>query len=173
LILSPNSEDVETGLYYSFRYYNPESGLYISQDPIKLEGNNPNFYAYVHDSNAWVDPFGLDEKTTVGRWMSPMELEEMIKTGRVVESYTGTTHVANPASVEAFGKQAKNGSLYVEFDVNKSSLKQTGENWASISGPNSVQGRLAKNNGLPVPEMPEVSNIQVKAEKINGKIVCK
>nr|WP_237397876.1 RHS repeat-associated core domain-containing protein [Gilliamella sp. Lep-s35] len=54
-------EDVETGLYYNrFRYYNPETGLYISQDPIKLAGNNPNFYAYVHDSNAWVDPFGLD-----------------------------------------------------------------------------------------------------------------
>ena len=41
-------EDVETGLYYNrFRYYNPESGLYISQDPIRLERNNPNFYAYV------------------------------------------------------------------------------------------------------------------------------
>ncbi|WP_303812861.1 RHS repeat domain-containing protein [Apibacter mensalis] len=30
-------KDVETGLYYNrFRYYNPETGLYISQDPIKL-----------------------------------------------------------------------------------------------------------------------------------------
>lgn len=37
--------------------------------------------------------------------MSPMELEEMIKTERVVESYTGTTHVANPANVKAFGKK--------------------------------------------------------------------
>lgn len=27
------------------------------------------------------------------------------------------------------------------------------------------KGQLAKNKGLPVPEMPEVSNIQVKAEK--------
>nr|WP_218057864.1 RHS repeat-associated core domain-containing protein [Gilliamella apicola] len=52
---------METGLYYNrFRYYHPETGIYISQDPIKLAGNNPNFYAYVHDSNAWVDPFGLD-----------------------------------------------------------------------------------------------------------------
>ncbi|OCG65149.1 hypothetical protein A9G48_00695 [Gilliamella sp. wkB18] len=54
-------EDVETGLYYNrFRYYNPESGSYISQDPIGLAGNNPNFYAYTFDSNTQVDPFGLD-----------------------------------------------------------------------------------------------------------------
>ncbi|MWP50462.1 MULTISPECIES: RHS repeat domain-containing protein, partial [unclassified Gilliamella] len=47
-------------LYYNrFRYYNPETGLYISQDPIKLAGNNPNFYAYTFDSNSEVDPLGL------------------------------------------------------------------------------------------------------------------
>ncbi|CEN52975.1 RHS repeat domain-containing protein [Capnocytophaga canimorsus] len=54
-------EDVETGLYYNrFRYYDPNSGLYISQDPIGLAGNNPNIYAYVFDSNTEVDVFGLD-----------------------------------------------------------------------------------------------------------------
>ncbi|WP_220226078.1 RHS repeat-associated core domain-containing protein [Gilliamella sp. ESL0443] len=55
-------EDKELdGLYYNrFRYYDSNTGTYISQDPIKLEGNNPNFYAYVHDSNTMVDPFGLD-----------------------------------------------------------------------------------------------------------------
>jgi uncharacterized protein RhaS with RHS repeats len=51
---------VETELYYNrFRYYHPETGLYISQDPIGLAGNNPNFYAYTFDSNTQVDPFGL------------------------------------------------------------------------------------------------------------------
>ncbi|WP_218043918.1 RHS repeat domain-containing protein, partial [Capnocytophaga canimorsus] len=54
-------EDVEIGLYYNrFRYYDPNSGLYISQDPIGLAGNNPNIYAYVFDSNTEVDVFGLD-----------------------------------------------------------------------------------------------------------------
>jgi RHS repeat-associated protein len=71
LILSPNSEDVETGLYYNrFRYYSPETGLYISQDPIKLEGNNPNFYAYVSDSNSFVDVFGLDCKAKLQPYRS-------------------------------------------------------------------------------------------------------
>ncbi len=53
-------EDEEIGLYYNrFRYYSPESGTYLSQDPIKFAGNNPNIYAYVKDSNSWVDPLGL------------------------------------------------------------------------------------------------------------------
>ncbi|WP_376776923.1 RHS repeat-associated core domain-containing protein [Flavobacterium covae] len=51
--------DIELA-YNRFRYYNPETGTYISQDPIGLAGNNPTFYAYVHDSNSWVDPFGLN-----------------------------------------------------------------------------------------------------------------
>nr|WP_089119623.1 RHS repeat-associated core domain-containing protein [Cellulophaga lytica] len=46
--------------YNRFRYYSPDSGTYISQDPIGLRGSNPNFYAYVPDSNSWIDPFGLD-----------------------------------------------------------------------------------------------------------------
>lgn len=42
-------------------------GMYINQDPIGLEGNNPNIYAYVHDANGWIDPFGLtNEEFTVG-----------------------------------------------------------------------------------------------------------
>lgn len=55
--------DQELGLAYNrFRYYDPESGNYISQDPIGLAGNNPTLYGYVKDSNSWVDVFGLDCK---------------------------------------------------------------------------------------------------------------
>jgi RHS repeat-associated protein len=52
--------DEETGLGYNrFRYIDYETGSYISQDPIGLAGNNPTLYAYVHDPNSWIDPFGL------------------------------------------------------------------------------------------------------------------
>ena len=52
-------EDAETGLYYNrFRYYDPSSGNYLSQDPIKLNGGM-NFYSYVHNPNGWVDILGL------------------------------------------------------------------------------------------------------------------
>ena len=53
-------EDDETRLYYNrFRYYDPRIGNYISQDPIRLMGNNPMLYGYVGDLNKWVDIFGL------------------------------------------------------------------------------------------------------------------
>jgi RHS repeat-associated protein len=55
-------EDSETGLYYNrFRYYSPNEGMYISQDPIRLNGGI-NLYSYVHDANGWVDVFGLAEQ---------------------------------------------------------------------------------------------------------------
>ena len=57
-------EDEETGLYYNrFRYYEPNTGGYISQDPIGLAGENPTLYGYVSDNNSWVDPLGLTELT--------------------------------------------------------------------------------------------------------------
>jgi RHS repeat-associated protein len=54
--------DTETELAYNrFRYYSPESGVYVSQDPIGLDGGMPNMYSYVHDLNVWIDPLGLAE----------------------------------------------------------------------------------------------------------------
>ncbi|NMA74724.1 MAG: hypothetical protein GX963_11300, partial [Bacteroidales bacterium] len=64
-------EDSETGLYYNrFRYYSPEEGMYISQDPIGLAGGD-ELYAYVHDPNTWIDEFGLNKNSndTVGDWV--------------------------------------------------------------------------------------------------------
>ncbi len=52
-------EDVETGLHYNrFRYYDHESGQYISQDPIRLTGGL-ELYAYASDPLWWTDPLGL------------------------------------------------------------------------------------------------------------------
>ncbi len=59
-------EDVETGLYYNrFRYYDPEGGVYVSQDPILLQGGLA-LYSYVPDTNTWVDIFGLSGKKCHG-----------------------------------------------------------------------------------------------------------
>jgi RHS repeat-associated protein len=53
-------EDAETGLYYNrFRYYSPDEGLYISQDPIGLAGGM-SLYSYVSDPNRAIDELGLN-----------------------------------------------------------------------------------------------------------------
>ncbi|NDV78467.1 RHS repeat domain-containing protein [Dysgonomonas sp. 511] len=61
-------EDSETGLYYNrFRYYSPEEGMYISQDPIRIIGGL-ELYSYVKDTNTWVDRLGLIEEYSDGSY---------------------------------------------------------------------------------------------------------
>ncbi|NSL88408.1 hypothetical protein ECE50_016330 [Chitinophaga sp. Mgbs1] len=53
-------EDTETGLYYNrYRYYSPDEGIYISQDPAGLKGGL-QLYGYVKNTNTWIDVFGLN-----------------------------------------------------------------------------------------------------------------
>ena len=90
----------ETGLCYNrFRYYSPETGLYISQDPIGLAGNNPNLYAYVKDSNWWVDILGLRKYVVYQAY----DLDEKGKrTGKI---YTGRTSDDDDMSVDQILKR--------------------------------------------------------------------
>ena len=51
--------DEESGLHYNrHRYYNPNTGRYLTPDPIKLAGGL-NSYQYVPNPTGWVDPLGL------------------------------------------------------------------------------------------------------------------
>ena len=51
--------DSETGLHYNlFRYYDPQNGRFIVQDPIGLDGGW-NLYRYAPNPLTWIDPLGL------------------------------------------------------------------------------------------------------------------
>src|SRR5215469_16061175 len=52
--------DPETSLYYyRARYYDPNSGRFVNEDPARFVGGM-NFFSYVHDSpSTYRDPFGL------------------------------------------------------------------------------------------------------------------
>ena len=52
--------DAETGLHYNrFRYYDPDCGRFINQDPIRLRGST-NFYHYAPNPIQFIDPWGLE-----------------------------------------------------------------------------------------------------------------
>jgi uncharacterized protein RhaS with RHS repeats len=61
------------------RYYDPETGRYISADPIGLVGGI-NLYGYVNsDSLNWIDPKGLFDDT-----LTPIAIGAIIRAGRYV-----------------------------------------------------------------------------------------
>ena len=50
--------DHETGLHYNFfRYYEPDVGRFVNQDPIGLMGGE-NLYAFAPNAQTWTDPSG-------------------------------------------------------------------------------------------------------------------
>ncbi len=83
-------EDAETGLYYNrFRYYDPEGGEYVSQDPLRLFGSSLNYYGNVHDPVLWVDELGLfsDLKDTgMGHHLVPRSVAKKLGISELSET---------------------------------------------------------------------------------------
>ncbi len=54
--------DQETGLHYNYhRYYDPNTGRYLTPDPIGLAGMDPNLYGYVLNNPVnFIDPYGME-----------------------------------------------------------------------------------------------------------------
>ena len=64
--------DEESGLHYNrFRYYDPSSGRFVSQDPIGLLGG-VNLYEYAPNPISWLDPLGLCKRKSIN-------IEQIIK----------------------------------------------------------------------------------------------
>ncbi|WP_060831420.1 RHS repeat-associated core domain-containing protein [Tannerella forsythia] len=80
-------EDEETGLYYNrFRYYSPDEGRYISQEPIGLEGGI-SLYGYVNDCNSELDQYG--ESKMPWHHLIPQEMLKNPEFMRQLNAITG------------------------------------------------------------------------------------
>ena len=60
--------DRETGLHYNFfRYYEPNVGRFVNQDPIGLLGGE-NLYAFAPNTSKWLDVLGLNKNLPTPYW---------------------------------------------------------------------------------------------------------
>ncbi|HCK1635726.1 TPA: RHS repeat protein [Escherichia coli] len=83
LLYAGQWQDAESGLCYNrFRYYEPETGMYLVSDPLGLLGGEQT-YRYVPNSCGWVDPLGLAASSKISSLM------DYIGDGRRVSGHTG------------------------------------------------------------------------------------
>jgi RHS repeat-associated protein len=98
--------DEETGLHYNrFRYYEPDSGRFINQDPIGLMGG-VNLFQYAPNPVGWVDPFGLAKRGPKAKGCGPHN--QMIEDwGKEIEAAGGK--ILSGGGVEKESKIATTG----------------------------------------------------------------
>ena len=101
--------DEEIKLAYNrIRYYDPNTGNYICQDPIDLQGGM-QLYAYIHDSNSWIDPFGLSGRGgTLHRSIQDQLRDDLKGLGKSVEA---------EGQIKLKNRQSRFGDLVVRNDV--------------------------------------------------------
>lgn len=117
-------EDRETGLYYNrFRYYSAEEGRYISQDPIGLAGGD-NLYAYVHNVNSWLDPFGLSKQSCSGAKGVSQAEKDLKNQGFNIVAKEVTLDPGNGKNIRIDILAEKNGKLY-GFEVKNGKSQYT------------------------------------------------
>ena len=125
--------DAETGLHYNFyRYYEPNSGRFVTQDPIGLWGGS-NFYQFAPNVLMWVDWLGL---MIVYRALKQSEIAD-VKAGKGISRPTpahkttptqhvsGTKHAKDPwisttrCKKTAKDKYGADGAPVVKIDTDK------------------------------------------------------
>ena len=106
--------DSEVELCYNrFRYYHPETGRYISEDPIGFLSGEANFFAYVSDTNAWLDLLGLGGSIYANtRKMTDKEIAHFFGDEEWHDTNAKSDYLGN------FKKKMK-GDTNADFHINK------------------------------------------------------
>ncbi|MEW6131397.1 MAG: RHS repeat-associated core domain-containing protein [Acidobacteriota bacterium] len=142
-------KDEATGLlYYRARWYDPEQGRFITQDPIGFAGGDTNLYAYVGNEpiNAF-DPSGT--QTRSDRMWYPGEKNP--RTGRPYGEYEPATPITsrgsqapsgcecnsgNPVEVVIWYPSNGHGSVgwggHVSYNIDGYSFSFQGGGWATV-----------------------------------------
>ncbi|WKJ90897.1 RHS repeat-associated core domain-containing protein [Methylomonas montana] len=134
--------DAETGLHYNLnRYYDPNAGRFIHQDPIGLRGGS-NVYRYAQNPVNWIDPLGLTGKDCMSALPDPYtgvrDASAYLKdqgvprsvSKQIIESFDVRTLQVRQAGNTEFGMryfdgvnaQAKGRFLFETFPASRESL---------------------------------------------------
>ena len=93
--------DRETGLHYNFfRYYEPDVGRFVNQDPIGLMGGE-NLYAFAANVQAWIDPLGLSEllKLVMEAHLQLDQTAQRFKTTAIGRSTSGKLFISSSDNI--------------------------------------------------------------------------
>jgi len=145
--------DDETGLHYNRnRYYDPISGRYTSQDPIRLRGGL-HLSQFAPNPVEWTDPLGLQnskatdpgrQKCTTGKWIRKpevvsyagsynearkMAMQEAGLAGQITLPYVS---VIGPAKGRVVGSQSADMANHWRLDYDPDSEKGFHVNWRRI-----------------------------------------
>ncbi|MFG0397552.1 RHS repeat-associated core domain-containing protein, partial [Pseudomonas sp. zjy_11] len=107
--------DDETGLNYNiYRFYDSESGRFITQDPIGLTGSL-NLYQYAVNPMIWIDPWGLTCSTDAKALRA-----NMVAAGKSEPAFKNSAHhivMSNSSDVRMVALQTKMERLRIDINA--------------------------------------------------------
>ncbi|MFJ4353090.1 RHS repeat-associated core domain-containing protein [Pseudomonas sp. NPDC089428] len=164
--------DFEIGLHYNlFRYYDPEVGRFVTQDPIGLQGGY-NLYDYAPNSVSWIDPFGLCKSAASGDKGRSKAMHDLERNGFKIVAEEVTMKV-NGSRVRAdFVARDAQGNLHV-FEVKHGSGALTKNQKASgvfdMSNPANTTQHLG--GGVITPSSGTAAKLKVDTKSARGKLL--
>ena len=113
--------DRETGLHYNFfRYYEPDAGRFVNQDPIGLWGGE-NLYSFAPNTLTWIDTLGWHSEGSWGTMRCQMNKTGSNKFRTFIghSSEAGGKGASNPLVKRMFQKHKKDArsGKCVEADI--------------------------------------------------------